>query len=818
MSFTDDVSKRMNDFVSDEDSHEFRRQKYHRERESPERYTEREVDRFGRDKRSRSPSENDFGRSRSRSPRSRPDRFSERRDGGYRNEGRGSRFRGRMSGDSGSRHGQYRSNGYSRGDNDSFYDDGRKDFGRSPDSRHNRNKLADPRSFDLVVPFRYFCEWKKSQKDGDKIEQEELRTMYEEYRREALNKLFEMFFVAHKDEDWFIEHYKPDVRLERTEKMNMIKIPLYQAFLSKINNGEFDDLSLDQPENTENSNNAEDKKPSDNQESDADKPIEETRVLFIRTIPPSVSRSALEAEISKSTGFEYLSFSEPNMSKNFHRFGWIKFKEGTDMDVALESLKNLRIEEFQFHISHHAANSTAQTRTAPEVSNTPARIHSDLLNIRKALKVFDERTKNPTFAISDVISEKMKSLTEKIKSDYELNNPAGSKEDKMQTDESVDQLDTTSPKEDINSGSKDLGSSAEKDEKTFTELEVLIMKKELDLSIEYLRNVHFYCYYCGNVSENPEDFSRKCATHHYRRVPSQPLSSSTQTNFNWTRTNDTRNKAIIETPDISEIHKQGGKLYEEADIEFFKDLIKPKDKGRYRCMVCEKLFKGETFIRRHILNKHSGLVDNSLMSEVDFFNNFVLDAPSYLPLGAGQVLNSSNNQNFGGMTGNQSYGFMPQYIGGDNSQNMGQFQQGPGMMNRMMNPYQMMMGPVGGGHHNAPMMMPFSPYNNNFGFGVGQMGGIPGHPRGFGGNRVPYMGPNMMGWPHPVMPPFAGPSGMGSGPMNNGFNGGNMGNAFMQSPPKQQEEFIGNQRQDPRAVRSYVDLDAPGDEEPDYGF
>ncbi|OLY82741.1 Serrate RNA effector molecule-like protein [Smittium mucronatum] len=925
MSNTDEGSRKFDEYNSD-DSLSFRRQAYRRERISPERYNEREIDRYGRVKRDRSPNgispnfhfrffqflsskfflDADLGRSRSRSPAPRTSRYNERDDSYRSTSSYNNRSRQRPYGDGSSRYNQQRDNYNTRysflyhilNSNKSQYlyscvfRDESNDYSRGGRRRDYRGygenerqgvKLADPTSFDLVVSFRYFCDWKKSLNEKEPIEHEELSLEYEEYRRLALRKLFEMFFESHKNEDWFIEKYRPEVKLEREKIQTEFKKPLYSSFVENLNSGKLDSLCLnytgtgmlivnihicnsikltlctrldDETSEVPDGPNSPDDLPKDADGGSS--------TLFIRTVPPSVSRAMLEEEFKKVDGFEYLSFSEPSYNKNFHRFGWVKFKSGTDMDAALEKLNDTKIENFVFHLSIHSENSFAQNRFAPEISSTPSRILSDLSNVRKAVLEFDNRTKDASFASSVLIKKKVEELSIKIKTDYEAKNGpidllknvtqteskilpeedaiigdvdkenlVGNNDDtEMVVEEAVKAVQSSS---NVISDAKDVPMkdsepesnldenklSVENDSQSNSqedELQLLIDTKELDISIEYLRNVHFYCYYCCNVSDNIEDFFRKCPKHHLRRVLKDGKSSYSSGN-NWARSIDTKNKAIIERPSIKDIYKQGGKLYEESSIEHFKDLIKPKDKGRFRCTVCDKLFKGDTFIRRHIINKHSSLVDSSLISSVDFFNNFVVDAPNYLPLGAGQMTNNSNNHNFNQFPGNQNAPFGSNYAN-FNSMSANQARHTPGNFPGMIYPYQMMMNGNPGNRPARPMMMHVPPYINSFGMGPNPMGGIQGHNRSFPGGHIPYVNPQMMGWQRPMVhTPMHGNLSINSNPVN--INTGHNGliNPLMMGPASQnQMSPMNNFRQDPRSVRSYVDLDAPGDAEPDYGF
>ncbi|PVU95232.1 hypothetical protein BB561_001966 [Smittium simulii] len=816
--YSDDVSKRMSDYISDDD-YDSRRYKHYRN-ESPSNYREHETDRFGRDKREISP-EGGYFRNRSRSPGYKEESHPNLRERNYRTDDRySSRPRGSDNALPHHARGSLRNR-----DNDKFTDNSRKGYGRSkPYDRRGRSNMADPNTFDLVVPYRYFSEWKKSQEGNDNLDYNEIHRLYEEYRQKALNKLFEMFFSAHKDEDWFIEKYKPDAKNERQKTMLPVKKEYYELFKNDLESGKLDKLTLDEPDNL--SENHKNTISNENTAIDNSQPLIDTNTLFIRTVPPDVKRASLEDELSKLEGFEYLSFSEPNPNKNFHRFAWVKFKKGTDIENCLEQLKDFKIDEFQFHFSHHSSSSTAQIRVAPPFSNSPSRIMSDLNFIRNAITVLDNKIGKEVFSIFPLIQSKMDELKATIKDEYNTSNSGASESTKSETNIVADDVDISakdqetsdimeqetenkeqnSEKDDSPEDTTQSDNINKQDTEQPSDLEVLYMKKELDISIEYLRRVHFYCYYCGTISDNPQDFSRKCASHHYRKPYSASHSTSTATN-GWAKNNDSKNKLIIDPPSISEIHKQGGKSYEDY-IDELKDYIKLKDKGRFRCVVCKKLFKGESFIIKHISTKHSNLVNNDIFSDIDFFNNFVLDAPSYLILGAGQMLNSMGNMGFNNFSGNHQYQFVPPY---GNRNNQEQYQAGQAPFVNKMAPFNMPFDGAQGNNFNGRMMMQMPPVFNNYSMGPSPMAPMMGLMPGFPNRPVQYMNPSVMGWQQPmVIAPFNS-----NFPMNPNMGPNVIGNMNPIHAPIPQ---MAEQSQDPRGVRSYVDLDAPGDAEPDYGF
>ncbi|KAJ1897863.1 hypothetical protein LPJ66_003111 [Kickxella alabastrina] len=734
------------------------RDKFRRDRESPER-----RDRFGRDYRSRSPGDLRGARRRSRSPIRRPSGIDETdryipqydrdRDSGndrYQSNNSGGRFNSR--GYSGGR-GSHRHSG--RGDHDSSYGHGGSDMGGG-----RSGSMPDPRTFEQVVPFKYYAEWIKTQDGGRRMEQEDIRERYEDYRREALQRLYTQFFSVHKDDDWFCERFEPERRKEYMQKLASQKAENLRSFVSDLDSGKLDKLTLTATTEQvmQHEVNRRDLSSSNRLGGDDDDDGSESYTLFIRTVPPSVSRAVLEGELTKQPGFKHLSLSEPRQDKQYHRFGWVRFENGTDMDKTVESLSNINIDQFQFHFSRHNNVSSGIIRLTPDVSSTEERIRLDLKLAREAVKSMDEHTDREVFHMLETLQKKARDLSEaagELPADGESAG-AGDGDVAMSSDEK------RVPEE----------GAADEDGQDDGEVKgnIAATRRELDLLLEYLRRVHYYCYYCGHTADNLEDFMRRCAKQHLRR--GLPGNRSPQPSGNWTRYLDNRNDVIIHPLQAERLYKEGGKSLELETDKELDNHIKQLDEGRYRCLLCTKLFKGDAFVRKHIRNKHPEAVPETLVREISFFNNFVREAPHFVQLGTGGGLPVPGG---GGMMGGAGAGGHGGNVGG------GMRDRGHGFMPQMM-PGMMMPGMMA-----APYMMP------------GMMPGmVPGMMQ-MGGH---FMNPGMMGM-------MGGGHGHG-GMYGQQFRGGRANNGRGASS--------GGNRQDPRAVRSYVDLDAPAEGEADFGF
>ncbi|KAJ2715378.1 hypothetical protein H4R19_001238 [Coemansia spiralis] len=386
-------------------------------------------------------------------------------------------------------------------------------------------------------------------------------------------------------------------------------------------------------------------------------------------------------------------------------------------------------------------------RLTPDVACSEERIRHDLRLVREAVKSLDERTDPEVFHSLALLQKKARELSAAA---GELSGPEGGPDADDSTlpvgEDEDEEGDVT-----MSSRNKGVGSPAGKDDDDDSRLSLEAARRELDLLLEYLRRVHYYCYYCGHTADSTEDFSRRCAKMHLRRALT--TSRGPQPSGTWTRTLDNRNDVIVRPLDPERLLKEGGKSLERETDTALDEHITRLDEGRYRCLLCQKLFKGDAFVRKHIRNKHPEVVPDTLVHEITFFNNFVREAPHFVQIGTGGALGALGG---GGMMGG----------GGMRDRNAGYM---PQMMPGMMMPGMMMPGMMPG---MVPGMMP----------GMMQMGGHFMMGMMGGGDR----GPAMYGQS------FNGRPGPGRGP--------------------------GGGHSDPRAVRSYVDLDAPAEGEADFGF
>lgn len=167
------------------------------------------------------------------------------------------------------------------------------------------------------------------------------------------------------------------------------------------------------------------------------------------------------------------------------------------------------------------------------------------------------------------------------------------------------------------------------------EFDVAPTKKNLDLILLYLHLVHHFDYYTGCVSYSPEDHDRHGALPVRKAyVPDNTVNPS------WaTRLDQRINMIFVKEPAEEDVKTYGFRTTELQTEQQLSLYIRQEAESKFRCTECQKLFKGDSFVRKHIKTKHEPLIAH-IAEEVDFFNNFCGDlgkvdvkppAPTYDP-------------------------------------------------------------------------------------------------------------------------------------------------------------------------------------------
>lgn len=592
------------------------------------------------------------------------------------------------------------------------------------------NPLPNPLNLDFQVGFNWFAEWwradqsvkeekerakhggrrpsdrvrgeREAREERDK-ERAQIQDAYDSYKVDLQIKLARTFVLQHRSEEWFKERYVPEVREPLRQRLMAFRTGAYEQWERDVEAGVFDEYTLEGIYKSE----------SDGAGGVVEKEEGETTAvgetlgvldllpvrggelrdealsqpaLLIKTLAPNVSREKIEEFCKEHLGeqdggFRWLSLSDPNPSKKFHRIGWIMLhpsadtamvergdgreEEGEEMEhdaganghvmvntaeKALEAVNDQTIHDpvhgdFVCHVGVHVPPTQPRKKALWDLFSAPERIDRDLeLARRLALKLDFEMGDNlDGFA---KIEERVEYLRGKGWLQPPVSGPVNVKKRKNGYGDEGG----------LNEGEMEEGEEPEGPDDDVDDEELLAKKKKLDLTVEYLRRVHHFCFFCVFESDSVHELVRKCPGGHLRR-PRTGLSSQAkevarasafgqpftvkkepsedgeeraspaqekrtprftskaeqqlQRAFNWVRTFEDKLLQILE-PENVDLRKLGGKPMDEALNEELSKFVKQEDDSKFRCKVpeCTKLFKGENFWRKHVEKRHTEWFEN----------------------------------------------------------------------------------------------------------------------------------------------------------------------------------------------------------------
>ena len=463
------------------------------------------------------------------------------------------------------------------------------------------NPLADPLKLDVQVGFSYFAEWwrteqaKKDQLERQKAgkrpapqrlksEQEvreerqeehgKIQGAYDQYKERLQVQMAKAFVHQHKDEEWFKERYDPEVRVPFRQRQAALRRENFARWLEDVDGGMFDDFTLEgiykndsngvggvvEKEEGETMAATEvlgvgdlvPMKGGDLRDERAEQPA-----LLIKTIAPHVSREQIEAFCKEHLGevdggFKWLSLSDPNPQKKFHRIGWIILHPGEDVEIpageeqsdqaeahdgdnaeaedgetkmedvprrttkivsavdrALGEINGKTIEVqnaekggFICHVGIHVPPAMLRKKALWDLFSAPERVERDLQLAERIAAKFEQELGEDINGVNKV-EERVEDMRSKGQLQPQTNNNVAPK-----------------PKVEEPEDGEDEG-MVDEDEGTWDEdnddEDLLTKKKKLDMLVEYLRRVHNFCFYCVFESDSVHELVRKCPGGHLRR-------------------------------------------------------------------------------------------------------------------------------------------------------------------------------------------------------------------------------------------------------------------------------------------------------------
>lgn len=464
------------------------------------------------------------------------------------------------------------------------------------------NPIPDPAKLPYQVGFSYFGEWwrmnEKIKEEKERVrtgrrrspdrprgprevqeerekEKVKIQAAYDAYKEELQAKMARTFVTEHKKEQWFRERYVPEVRDAFKQQLNDSRRGLYSQWEQDLEAGTFDEFSLEGIPKSE-SNGAGGVVEKEEGEATASNEIlgvgdlvpahgadfrDESLyqpTLLIKTIAPHVSRKNLESFCKEHLGegeggFKWLSLSDPNPSKRYHRIGWVMLHPGGETaapvdrpdprdeegEMALEppapvspaeraldavngkTVKDEVRGDFVCHVGVHNPPKEPRKKALWDLFSSPERIEKDLGLASRLLNKLEEDFGSDFNAVLK-IEEKVDELRNlgRLQPVAPVNPKVKvKKERQLGMDEALDDGEEGAVSED----EEEEGAVDEDDEHDDEDL--IVKKKQLDLMIEYLRRVFNFCFYCVFESDSIHELTRKCLGGHLRR-PRSTLSTA----------------------------------------------------------------------------------------------------------------------------------------------------------------------------------------------------------------------------------------------------------------------------------------------------
>lgn len=299
-----------------------------------------------------------------------------------------------------------------------------------------------------------------------------------------------------------------------------------------------------------------------------------TKTLFVKTVPPQWSRAALLEVMGSVPDCRIVRsiFSEPNRFKGFHRLAWISYETEQQAQKVLAEVNGKKLKDHEILLGFNkpmsqAAERPRKPRITTPITATDERLNVDLKQARQLAQKLDEE----------------RGITQ---------NPLLGKE--------------------------------------FEEKNLTVAQR-LDFFLVYLRQVHFYCYYCAEEFDDIDDLLRNCGAAHVRSNKHGTF-SGTSIEKEWVTNLD--NKIGKRISDPSEVTRPiGHDLVEKTLEEFLDKNVRLIEEDKFACALCNKLFKGPQFVKKHLGLKHPEDIEKTREKalEEQYFQNYLDDPRRILP-------------------------------------------------------------------------------------------------------------------------------------------------------------------------------------------
>lgn len=330
------------------------------------------------------------------------------------------------------------------------------------------------------------------------------------------------------------------------------------------------------------------------------RPLHLTTSLFIRSIPPEVSKEELTNLCRKYPGFLRVALSDPQPERRFLRRCWVTFDRSVNIKETCWNLQNIRLKDVELapvvnrDLCRRVRSVNGLTHHKPIIRND-IRLSAKLIHAldQKGALWSSQMESNPVlknitdFLIEEVSAEEEELTGVSANDANEAKDPASS-EVALETDDTLLQV--------------------------------------LDRLLLYLRLVHSVDYY--NFCEYPaeDEMPHRCGLMHVRGpLPVAKITAAeVSEHLKMCEQRVSPLLPLSESLSEEEATRLGKKDPEHEVEKFLLANTQELSKDKWLCPLSGKKFKAPEFVRKHILNKHGEKVA-AVRQEVEFFNNFLID-------------------------------------------------------------------------------------------------------------------------------------------------------------------------------------------------
>lgn len=305
--------------------------------------------------------------------------------------------------------------------------------------------------------------------------------------------------------------------------------------------------------------------------------------IFMRSLPPTISRQDISNMCKKFDGFIRVAFSHPQDDR-FYRRCWVTFDATVNIKDICWNLNNIRLKDVELNPVVNR-DLTRRCRPMSSLANHNTIMKADINNLISLINKFDRKFDlYPTGEVNAIVSSAEKYLED---------NPV------------------------------------EDDPKNVDEIQLCYDKNLAalaDVLTLYLRLVHSVDYYNHSEYRNEDEMPNRCGIIHVRgEPPSNPIMPFEMNDY-VKKFAEKCNQILSEGLRLEPEKVKGlGQKDEEDEIKKFIEVnTQQLGPEKYLCPISGKKFKGPEFVKKHILVKHTDKVD-AVRNEVKFFNQYLAD-------------------------------------------------------------------------------------------------------------------------------------------------------------------------------------------------